>query len=355
MYNIKKGRSMHKKNHYTLKESSLNYIFSVAAMLVLSFILFSIINNVVSSTGKSYEEVCNFNWVNYLNFIFSALSFFIVFFAYNLITKKNFVKASRLEFRFNYKILLLVLLLAIITVFASVNATNLYNYTAGIITSTNVTSSLGVSLNTFGDFCLVVLLCAFLPAVGEELVFRGIIYNGLREKFSAKTSILISALLFALIHFSIFKTFYQFVLGFVLGLIIYFTGSIIYCIIFHFFNNFIVLLISYISQGYSIFEFTSWGALQIILTILIFAIGVLVSFFIFKLINKISSKHKYFYRLEPTNKPLQEYYINEEYVNTQNSKTNKNNYIQKDDSGKPVFVLSLVLAVVLWVIMVIGG
>ena len=59
------------------------------------------------------------------------------FFAYNLITKKNFVKASRLEFRFNYKILLLVLLLAIITVFASVNATNLYNYTAGIITSTN--------------------------------------------------------------------------------------------------------------------------------------------------------------------------------------------------------------------------
>ena len=344
---------MPKKNNYTLKESSLNYIFSISAMLILSFILFYIITSVMNSTGKTYEEVCSQSWVAYLNIIFSALSFFIVFFAFNLITKKNFVKASRLEFRFNYKIFLLIVFLAILSVFACVNATNLFNYFAGVLTSTPVSNSLGVNLKSFGDFCLITLLYAILPSVGEELVFRGIIYNGLREKFSAKTSIIISAVLFALVHFSIFKTFYQLILGLILGLIVYFTGSIVYCMIFHLINNFVVLLVSYISQGVSIFEFAFFGVLEIILSVVILVVGIIIAFFIFKLIRKIALKHKNYYRLESTSEPLYNYF-NQELVQG-DKKIDKNNLDKNENDGKFLLIVSIAIAVLLWLTMSLGG
>ncbi len=338
---------MPKKDYYSVKESALNYIFSIASMLVLSFIVFYIVGEVVEVTGKAYEEVVKYEWINYLNSFLSGLSFFIVFFMFNLIKKKNFVKASRLQFKFNYKVFLLVLSLAIISVFACVNITSLFNYLSELLTSTNVSTTLGVTVNSFWEFCLILFIYALLPAVGEELVFRGIIYNGLRQKYSAKCAILISSLLFALIHFSIFKTFYQFILGLILGIMLYFTGSIIYCMIFHFVNNFIVLLITALSNGKSIFEFTTWGALESILSIVIFIAGVAIMVGLFILIRKICLKHKNYYKLETTSEPLENTYVEIEQDNNINN--------EKSISGKALIIIDVTLSALIWVIMSFGG
>lgn len=338
---------MPKKNYYSVKESALNYIFSIATMLVLSFVIFYLVGEIVSATGKTYEDVVQFEWLNYLNSFLSGLSFFIVFFMFNLIKKKNFVKASRLQFKFNYKVFLLVLLVAIISVFACVNMTSFFNYLFSILTSKSVSTSLGVTINSFWEFCLILFIYALMPAVGEELVFRGIIYNGLREKFSAKTAILISSLLFALIHFSIFKTFYQFILGLILGIIVYFTGSIIYSMIFHFVNNFVVLLITCLSNGKSVFEFVSWGALEIILSIVIFIVGVLIMIAVFMLIRKICLKHKNYYKLEQTSEPLESTYVAIEQDNGMNK--------DKAISGKSLIYIDIALSVLIWFLMSFGG
>lgn len=76
----------------------------------------------------------------------------------------------------------------------------------------------------------------------EELLFRGIILNGLLGKYSAKISIPISALIFACAHFNFHQGVNAFILGLALGYIFYKTKSLYLTIFCHFINNLIALV-----------------------------------------------------------------------------------------------------------------
>ena len=84
----------------------------------------------------------------------------------------------------------------------------------------------------FVYFAMIVVL----PAVCEELLFRGVITRGL-EEFGKIPAILISALFFTLMHASPLQTVYQFCLGVALGFLMVETGNIFLCMMFHGANN----------------------------------------------------------------------------------------------------------------------
>jgi membrane protease YdiL (CAAX protease family) len=88
---------------------------------------------------------------------------------------------------------------------------------------------------------LCVLVICVLPAVFEELIFRGFILNGLKV-FGDRTAILISALLFSLYHMNPSQTLYQFIVGALFAFIAVSAKSIIPTIIAHFLNNFIIVV-----------------------------------------------------------------------------------------------------------------
>jgi membrane protease YdiL (CAAX protease family) len=79
---------------------------------------------------------------------------------------------------------------------------------------------------------------ALLPAIGEELFFRGGLQKILlRWNKRPWLSILISSLVFALLHGTFFKIVPIFVLGLMLGTVYHVTRNIWYTIIIHFLNN----------------------------------------------------------------------------------------------------------------------
>jgi len=80
---------------------------------------------------------------------------------------------------------------------------------------------------------VMVVVC---PAVGEELLFRGVIANGLRE-YGKGTAVVLSAAAFTLMHTNPLQTVYQFMLGIVLGLIYVETKSLLPCMLLHGMNN----------------------------------------------------------------------------------------------------------------------
>jgi membrane protease YdiL (CAAX protease family) len=108
------------------------------------------------------------------------------------------------------------------------------------------------------------LLVAVLPAIGEELMFRGIIQRLFAQQFySYHAGIWISALLFSAMHFQFFGFFPRLLLGAVLGYLLIYSGSIIYPMIGHFVNNFTSLLVAYLIQhGMIDAEIESIGAKQ---------------------------------------------------------------------------------------------
>ena len=81
-----------------------------------------------------------------------------------------------------------------------------------------------------------------IPALFEELFFRGLILDGLNNNYSKRKAIIISALFFGIIHLNP----WQFLTGFIIGLITAWiciqTKSILLCIYIHLFNNIVYTL-----------------------------------------------------------------------------------------------------------------
>ena len=92
---------------------------------------------------------------------------------------------------------------------------------------------------------VAVLVFALLPAITEELAFRGYILSGLERTYPKGTAILLSSLLFGFLHvlLSLFQQLFgATLLGLVLGLIAIRTGSLWPGVLFHFLNNTLGLL-----------------------------------------------------------------------------------------------------------------
>ena len=82
---------------------------------------------------------------------------------------------------------------------------------------------------------------ALIPAIGEELMFRGYLMNVFSQKSNYHNGIAFSALIFALVHFNLTNFFYYFVLGVVMGYIYFWGRNLIFPIIIHFINNAMVV------------------------------------------------------------------------------------------------------------------
>ncbi len=81
------------------------------------------------------------------------------------------------------------------------------------------------------------LIVAVIPAVSEELLFRGFLFSGLLGAGRARTAILASAAVFAVFHFIIFKFAVTFMLGAVLAYLCWRSRSIVPGVIAHAINN----------------------------------------------------------------------------------------------------------------------
>lgn len=98
------------------------------------------------------------------------------------------------------------------------------------------------SMDGFG-FVGVLLVVAVAPAVCEEIMFRGVLLNGLKS-FGKVGSVLLCGALFALYHQNPAQTLYQFCCGVAFALIVVRSGSVLPTVLAHFFNNAFILLLT---------------------------------------------------------------------------------------------------------------
>jgi sodium transport system permease protein len=85
------------------------------------------------------------------------------------------------------------------------------------------------------------LVFAILPAICEELAFRGYILNGLLKRFRPRSAILLTSFLFALFHMNVFQFLPAFFLGVILGLLTVRSRSLYPAMAFHFLYNALLL------------------------------------------------------------------------------------------------------------------
>ena len=89
----------------------------------------------------------------------------------------------------------------------------------------------------------VLFVVAVLPAVFEELIFRGAVLSGLKKNFSMPVAVLLCGGLFALYHQRPEQTLYQFCCGTAYALLALRAGSILPTMLAHFINNAVIIIL----------------------------------------------------------------------------------------------------------------
>ena len=93
-----------------------------------------------------------------------------------------------------------------------------------------------------GNVWMVVLVVAAMPAICEELAFRGFILSGCGSLGNNRRAIVVSAVFFGLAHGMLQHSIGTFFMGLVLGYLVVRSGSLLPGMVFHFLNNAMLVL-----------------------------------------------------------------------------------------------------------------
>ena len=134
-----------------------------------------------------------------------------------------------------------------------------------------------LKMDNLGNLIFNIIMLGILPALGEELIFRGIIQRLFAEwTKNIHLGIVVAAILFSALHMQFYGFLPRMVLGILLGYLFYWSGSIWIPIIGHFVNNAMAIILYYfygdsitnniegISVGSSIVIYLVIGVLLII-------------------------------------------------------------------------------------------
>lgn len=113
-----------------------------------------------------------------------------------------------------------------------------------------------LNVTTFGGLIINLLLMALLPAVAEEMTFRGVLQRLFGEKAMRREgnearvphlAIWCSAILFSAIHMQFYGFLPRMLMGVLFGYMLVWTGSLWVPILMHFINNAVAVLIYFVT------------------------------------------------------------------------------------------------------------
>jgi len=105
-----------------------------------------------------------------------------------------------------------------------------------------------------------IFLIAIIPALGEELFFRGALQRIFNEWKGVKTAIWITAFIFSAIHLQFYGFLPRLLLGAFFGYLLFWSGSLWLPILAHFTNNLIAVIFYYLkNNGYPLTDIDTIG------------------------------------------------------------------------------------------------
>lgn len=142
-----------------------------------------------------------------------------------------------------------------------------------------------LSTTHWGGFLVNLVMIAGLAAIGEELIFRGILVRLFREwTRNIHLAVFIPAFLFSAFHLQFYGFFGRLALGMLLGYLFVWSGSLWVPVMVHFFNNAMAVILSFAEKrGMISTDLESFGSSDnvfIIIASFILTVGVMVMIYL---------------------------------------------------------------------------
>ena len=258
-------------NSLTEKPDFLKQLVTILILCLLSVLLFSVVGAVIAKLlfdininhQFSYHQLVN-NELNALKIIqlFSSIGLFII---PPLIYAQLFSETPLVELgikaKTNFKsIILTVLIMLVVMPFLSftidINSklilpefmSSIEEWMKQSEEQSMLLISSFLKMDNFLDFLFIFLLVAILPAVGEELLFRGVLQK-LFIKWSKRyhLGIWITAIIFSALHMQFYGFLPRLILGVMFGYLFFWSKSLWLPILAHLLNNGSVVIAAYIN------------------------------------------------------------------------------------------------------------
>lgn len=266
---MNKNSSLIKKSPYF---GGMAFMAMIALYVLISYIGQAICMAIFPDGGAVYIAICS-------TFSVLAMLFVTCFFALKTDLSPNEITGLK---KFNPIYLLFAMMLSLGMFFglgfvnsAFIELLSKFGVTVG---------SAQIPLDNLGQYVGFSIILALLPALLEEIFFRGLILGSLKKVKTVYAVIAVS-LCFALYHSSATQLIYQFIYGVGFCLLYLASDSVIPCIMAHFVNNFAILTIEF--TGAIVDLANPW--------LIVCGILVLVAFFFFtvrSVCNKNNNKEK---------------------------------------------------------------
>lgn len=252
------------KTKLTIKDSSLSFLIgfllcqlSVVVATCITFVVYKIFNLNLENFSLFFNTA--------LGYIVPSLAMYITMVATFLFFNNK--KENQIFKKVKTKKILIYVCIAIISFLCLYPIITCID--SLLVKAGSKLNTLPYTLNT-KSYLISILSLVIAPAICEELLFRGIIFQGLK-KYGKSFAIIISSLMFSLYHMSISQTVYPILIGLLLGVIMFYEENIYYCIAIHLTNNFLSLTLSYFKISL-IFKHWTYILLAIILAVIFISV-----------------------------------------------------------------------------------
>ena len=202
----------------------------------------------ILSMGTDMLNPKYFNEIMWIQVISTFFTFFLPVYFFALICYKNPSKFIGFNTNINFKQIVIVLAILILTfplsgALAELNKIipipkNWEIYFKAKEAERAAQEAALININSFSRYILSMIVIGLLPAIFEEVCFRGGIQNILTRWFKSPwPAIIITSVIFSAVHISYYGFLVRFILGVVLGLIFYYSGNLWLSILVHFLYN----------------------------------------------------------------------------------------------------------------------
>ncbi len=265
-----------KTNIYNDSDSGKVFLLILLIPILFGLVLSYIVTSVAEASEIKVESITSQVWYAVVYSVLQLLVYLAIFLLYNKNKKISF-KASKFTSKMSVTTYLIVIAVGVISLFGLqyfINAVDIVLKKIGYPLEEGLVL---LEPDSWWKYLIGIVILAVFPAFYEELLFRGVILQGLRSRFGDISSVLLSSAMFALMHGSLQQLIYPFLLGCIMGWIVLRTGSLFSSMIVHFINNFLVVTFAYIKNvtGFSMNLPGQWWFYLVAILLLVLTAGIL--------------------------------------------------------------------------------
>ncbi len=250
------------------------YILQVVLMLVTGFIVELDLNNPPL-------------WYQWVATIVNQGAFVLAVLAFGAIAHKPLLQECKINRKLHWKQILIIPAIVLVGIMAFLPLAQGFVQLVYIITKKAPAVSMDIGTQWW-EVLITIVLVSVLPAIGEEVLFRGGVARGLKRK-NYLFAILMSGLMFSIFHGNAAQTVHQFFIGMVFGYLYFVTGSLLASMFAHLLNNLFAVLFELALANVNIT--LSLGA-EISIWVVVCIIGFVAMYFLLRYMMKISKEVK---------------------------------------------------------------